>query len=69
MAGIVEFNDRIAALVGDGASLDQVETEVIETSNLEADQKAALWLYAWSVMELREQGGHHSRYLLNVGPG
>lgn len=38
-----------------GASLDKVEEEIIEPSDLSDDQKAALWLYAWSHLSAGEQ--------------
>jgi hypothetical protein len=38
-----------------GGSLDDVHSELIEPSDLTADQKAALWLYAWSHLSRRQQ--------------
>jgi hypothetical protein len=38
-----------------GASLDEVEEEIIEPSDLSDDQKSALWLYAWSYLSAAEQ--------------
>ena len=52
-----------------GAPLDQVEHEVIDPCELSSDQKAALWLYAWSFMEGKDQRDQATHYLLNVGPG
>lgn len=52
-----------------GAPLEQVEREVIDPCELSSDQKAALWLYAWSSMARKEQRNQATRYLLNVGPG
>jgi hypothetical protein len=49
------------------ASLDRVETEVIEPSDLNSDQKAALWLYAWSFVEGREQRAQAARFLAAAG--
>ena len=41
-----------------GEPLDQVENELIEaTSGLTDDQRAGLWLYAWSL-----QSSAHQRY-------
>jgi hypothetical protein len=65
----VRLQERIAALIQCGTPLDQVEREVIDRCELSSDQKAALWLYAWSCMEGVEQRDHGTRYLLNVGPG
>jgi hypothetical protein len=41
-------------MIRNGASLDEVEQQVIEPSKVGPDREAALWLYAWSLMELRE---------------
>ena len=41
-------------MIRNGASLDEVEQEVIEPCDVGSDRAAALWLYAWSLMELRE---------------
>jgi hypothetical protein len=50
-----------------GASLDRVEMEVIEPSELKSDQKAALWLYAWSFVDGSEQRAQATRYLVAAG--
>jgi hypothetical protein len=42
---------RIHGLLSDGASLERVETEVIDRSGLHQDEKSALWLYAWSLSD------------------
>jgi hypothetical protein len=52
-----------------GASLDRVEGEVIDDSGLNSNQKAALWLYAWSFMDGTTQRAEATHYLLNVEPG
>jgi hypothetical protein len=45
-------------IVERGESVDQVEEELIEAvDGLTADQRAGLWLYAWSL-----QSGAHQRY-------
>ncbi|MEK6328748.1 MAG: hypothetical protein AABM66_14670 [Actinomycetota bacterium] len=69
MAGIVGLQEQIAAMMRCGASVDQVESELIDPCELSSDQKAALWLYAWSSMARKEQRNQATRYLLNVGPG
>ncbi len=38
-----------------GGSVDDVDAEIIEPSGLSADEKAALWLYAWSYVPRRMQ--------------
>ncbi len=69
MASILRLQDRIAAMMRDGAPLEQVENEVIDPCELSSDQKAALWLYAWSFMERGEQRDHATRYLQHVRSG
>jgi hypothetical protein len=50
-----EIHERI---VEQGESLDRVEDELINpASGLSTDQRAALWLYAWSL-----QSPAHQRY-------
>ena len=65
MAGIVRYQERIAVMMQGGATLDRVEEDVIAKTDLSSDQKAALWLYAWSFMEGTEQRGRATDYLLN----
>jgi hypothetical protein len=69
MASIFGLQERIAAMMRCGAPLEQVESQVIDPSELSSDQKAALWLYAWSFMERGEQRDHATRYLLHVQSG
>jgi hypothetical protein len=67
MASLVRLQERVAAMMEGGASLDRVETELIEPSDLKPDQKAALWLYAWSFMDGSEQRLQATRYLVYSG--
>jgi hypothetical protein len=69
VAPIVGLQQEIAAMMQRGASLDQVQSEVIDPCELSAEQKAALWLFAWSLMQGTEQRRQATHYLLNVGPG
>jgi hypothetical protein len=69
MANLVGLQERIATLMRSGAPLDAVENQVINPCELSADQKAALWLYAWSFMERGEQRDHATRYLQHVSSG
>ena len=54
MASVSRLQPRVATMIRNGASLDEVEQQVIEPSKVGPDREAALWLYAWSLMELRE---------------
>ena len=69
MASVFGLQERIAAMMRCGAPLDEVESEVIDPCTLSADQKAALWLYAWSFMERGEQRDHATRCLQHVTSG
>jgi hypothetical protein len=55
VASLATHQERVAAMMQSGLSLDRVEHEVIEPSDLSSDRKAALWLYAWSFMDGPEQ--------------
>ncbi len=44
--GLVEVQERIGALLRRGASLEQVERDVITPSPFTEEQRAALWLFA-----------------------
>jgi hypothetical protein len=49
--GIRAWRERVAQAVGDGASLDEVEDELIEPAPLPTELRDALWLYAWGLTE------------------
>jgi hypothetical protein len=55
VASVSRLQVRIAAMMQSGVSLDRVENEVIDPAELSSDRKAALWLYAWSFIDGREQ--------------
>ena len=55
IASFYRLQVRVAAMLQGGASLARVETEVIEPSELAAEHKAALSLYATAVVQGREQ--------------
>ena len=38
-----------------GSTIDDVDAEIIEPTDFSADEKAALWLYAWSFVPGRSQ--------------
>jgi hypothetical protein len=53
---LVELRNTIAERMDDGASLDEVETELIEPQDdLDDEERAALWLFAWSFVPLARQ--------------
>jgi alkylhydroperoxidase family enzyme len=47
-----DYRREIAARLDAGVSLEDVEAEIIEASSeLSDDERAALWLFAWSYRE------------------
>ena len=62
MADIIELRETIAERMDEGASLDEVETELIDSQDhLDDEEKAALWLFAWSFVPLARQRIEASR--------
>ena len=57
MADLIELRDTITERMDQGSPLDVVEAELIESQDqLDDDEKAALWLFAWSfVPPLRQR--------------
>ena len=51
-----ELRELIDELVDDGASLQQIESDIIEPAPLGEDARDALWLYAWGSLERRRSG-------------
>jgi rhamnogalacturonyl hydrolase YesR len=47
--------EEIRARMRRGDSIDDVDLELIDQTDLSADEKAALWLYAWSFVPRRKQ--------------
>jgi len=56
-ADLIELRDTITERMDQGSPLDVVEAELIESQDqLDDDEKAALWLFAWSfVPPLRQR--------------
>ena len=51
-----------------GDTIDDVDLELIDQTDLSADEKAALWLYAWSFVPRREQRASAELHLRLVSP-
>jgi hypothetical protein len=47
--------DQISLWIDDGATLPTIEDELIDPAALSEDQRAALWLYAWSYARRQRQ--------------
>jgi hypothetical protein len=66
MSGSIQKQIRKRMRHGD--SIDDVDLELVERSGLSADEKAALWLYAWSFVPRRKQRASAEVHLRLVGP-
>ena len=49
VARFAELREQIRDATVQGVGLDQIGAELIEPAALDDDDKAALWLYAWSL--------------------
>jgi hypothetical protein len=47
----------VTTLLDAGLSLDEIEEEVLDRVRLPEEQRAALWLYAWSRWRLQVRRG------------
>ena len=43
--------EQVAEAVDDGATLDEVETDVLDNAPVTGEARDALWLYAWNLRE------------------
>ncbi|MEA2430889.1 MAG: hypothetical protein QOI19_1362 [Thermoleophilaceae bacterium] len=57
---------RIAEMMERGATFGDVEADVIDDAPCDRDEKAALWLYAWSFMPRGQQRYDANQHLLRV---
>ena len=63
---IVRLQEHIAMVMECGDSLERVEQEVIAGADIGDEQRAALWLYAWSFMNGTAQRHEASSHLLST---
>jgi hypothetical protein len=66
--GLTEARSEVRRRMTHGSSVDDVDSDLIEPSGLSADQKAALWLYAWSFVPGRKQRKSAELHLTLVSP-
>ena len=45
------LHEQVERAVDDGARLDEVEADVIEPAAVSPEQRDALWLYAWGLLD------------------
>lgn len=62
-----DMQPRIVAAMAEGATIDDVDEQLIESSDLDGEHKAALWLYAWSFLDHASQRREAIDYLLALG--
>jgi hypothetical protein len=62
--GVRELQHRVEGAMRAGASVDQVEAEIIRPSQLDDERKAAVWLYARSLA--LERSEYAARQALTV---
>jgi hypothetical protein len=56
-----DLQAKVRAQVRHGGSLEEIEATTIDSAQLDEDQRAALWLYAWSWWSGRGQRGEVAR--------
>jgi hypothetical protein len=69
MTTLMQFQRAIEARMQDGASLSNVEDELIEPSRLSDDAKSALWLYGWSFVDRRAQRREAYAHITQIAAG
>ncbi|HEU0023044.1 MAG TPA: hypothetical protein VFQ12_00335 [Thermoleophilaceae bacterium] len=47
------YRDRVAAGLDEGLSIDQLDEQLLRDAPLDEDEKAALWLFGYSLADLR----------------
>jgi hypothetical protein len=62
------IQEEIRRRMRHGESIDDVDLELIERSGLSTDEKAALWLYAWSFVPRWKQRASAELHLQLVTP-
>ena len=62
----MDIRDVVREAARRGVHIDRIDEEIIQPSILSDDQKAALWLYAWSCQSPRRQHDEAATYLIAV---
>ncbi|MCA1698424.1 MAG: hypothetical protein LC790_05765 [Actinobacteria bacterium] len=63
MAALVSYRDEVRALIEAGEPFGDIEDVIDQVADLTMDQKAALWLYAFSLRDRSEQQRDARAYL------
>ncbi len=61
MPALTVLRERVAAAVDEGADLHEVEERLIEGAPVAPDDRDALWLYAWGLLE-RDEPSRDQRF-------
>ena len=65
-AGAGSYRDKVTELIAQGATLGDVEAGLHARAELTKDQKAALWLFAFSLRDRAEQENDAEAHLTTV---
>jgi hypothetical protein len=63
------YREHVLNGLAAGLTLDQLEEQLLGKAPLDEDQKAALWLYGFSMLDLHKELGPVARQLEPVGSG
>jgi hypothetical protein len=63
---MLEDQSRILTMMEHGATFGDVEEGVIDHARCDEDEKAALWLFAWSFMSAGEQRYEANQHLRQI---
>jgi hypothetical protein len=63
------YREHVLNGLAAGLTLDQLEEQLLGQAPLDEDQKAALWLYGFSMLDLHKELGPVARELEPVGSG
>jgi hypothetical protein len=63
---MLEQQSRILEMMERGATFGDVEEDVINHAPFDEDEKAALWLFAWSFMPVGEQRYEATQHLRQI---
>ena len=63
---VLEEQSRIIRMMGSGAKFGDVEEGVINAGPFDEEEKAALWLFAWSFIPSGEQRYEANQHLRRI---
>jgi hypothetical protein len=48
-----DYRDRVSAGLAEGLTIEELEEQLLRDAPLDEDEKAALWLFGYSLVDLR----------------